>query len=89
MVKGFKEQLDYEPGRSLKRRAVRHTYMHRTEPDSVPVSYPLPSCLKERGLAVPDLLAYVLVSKICDHLTLIVRCKFMRNWPTPVIGWVI
>ena len=58
------EQLDYEPGRFLKRRTVRRTYVHRTEPDSAPVTAPLPPCLQERGLAAPGLLAHVLVSKI-------------------------
>jgi transposase len=64
------EQLDYEPGRFLKRRMVRRTYVHRTEPDSAPVTAPLPPCLQERGLAAPGLLAHVLVSKYCDHLPL-------------------
>ncbi len=64
------ERLDYEPGRFLKRRTVRRTYAHRTEPDSAPVTAPLPPCLQERGLAAPGLLAHVLVSKYCDHLPL-------------------
>jgi transposase len=64
------EQLDYEPGRFFKRRTVRRTYVHRTEPDSAPVTAPLPPCLQERGLAAPGLLAHVLVSKYCDHLPL-------------------
>ncbi len=64
------EQLDYEPGRFLKRRTVRRTYVHRTEPDSAPVIAPLPPCLLERGLAAPGLVAHVLVSKYCDHLPL-------------------
>jgi transposase len=64
------EQLDYEPGRFLKRRLVRRKYVQRSEPDSVPVIAPLPECLQERGLAAPGLLAHVLVSKYCDHLPL-------------------
>jgi transposase len=64
------EQLDYEPGRFLKRRTVRRTYVHRTQQDSAPVTAPLPPCLQERGLAAPGLLAHVLVSKYCDHLPL-------------------
>jgi transposase len=64
------EQLDYEPGRFLKRRTVRRTYVHRTQVDSAPVTAPLPPCLQERGLAAPGLLAHVLVSKYCDHLPL-------------------
>ena len=64
------EQLDYEPGRFLKRRLVRRKYVARDEPDSVPVVAALPECLQERGLAAPGLLAHVLVSKYCDHLPL-------------------
>jgi len=64
------EQLDYEPGHFLKRRTVRRNYVHRTQPDSAPVTAALPPCLQERGLAAPGLLAHVLVSKYCDHLPL-------------------
>jgi transposase len=64
------EQLDYEPGRFLRRRVVRRKYVHRTNPDLAPVIAPLPQSLRERGLAAPGLLAHVLVSKYCDHLPL-------------------
>ena len=64
------EQLDYEPGRFLRRRTVRRKYVHRTQTDATPVIAPLPDCLQERGLAAPGLLAHVIVSKFCDHLPL-------------------
>ena len=64
------EQLDYEPGRFLRRRTIRRKYVHRTQADAVPIIAPLPDCLQERGLAAPGLLAHVLVSKYCDHLPL-------------------
>ena len=64
------EQLDYEPGRFLRRRTVRRKYVHRTELDMTPIIAPLPDCLQERGLAAPGLLAHVIVSKFCDHLPL-------------------
>src|SRR6185437_13192508 len=64
------EQLDYEPGRFLRRRTIRRKYVHRTEVDAVPIIAPLPASLQERGLAAPGLLAHVLVSKYCDHLPL-------------------
>jgi transposase len=64
------EQLDYEPGRFLRRRTVRRKYVHRTDADAAPVIAPLPPCLQERGLAAPGLLAHVLVGKYCDHLPL-------------------
>jgi hypothetical protein len=44
--------------------------VHRTQEDAVPIIIPLPPCLLERGLAAPGLLAYILVSKYCDHLPL-------------------
>jgi transposase len=64
------EQLDYEPGRFLRRRTVRRKYVHRTETDTTPMLAPLPECLQERGLAAPGLLAHVIVSRFCDHLPL-------------------
>ena len=35
------EQLDYEPGRFLRRRIIRRKYVHRTERDLAPVIAPL------------------------------------------------
>jgi transposase len=64
------EQLDYEPGRFLRRRIVRKKYVHRTEAERAPVIAPLPEKLQERGLAAPGLLAHIIVSKYCDHLPL-------------------
>jgi transposase len=64
------EQLDYEPGRFLRRRIIRRKYVHRSEPDRAPVIAALPERLLERGLAAPGLLAHLLVSKYCDHLPL-------------------
>jgi len=64
------EQLDYEPGRFLRRRTIRRKYVHKLDHDRAPVVAPLPESLQERGLAAPGLLAHVLVSKYCDHLPL-------------------
>jgi transposase len=64
------EQLDYEPGRFLKRRVVRRKYVHRTELDSVPVIAALPERLLDRSLPAPGLLAQIVVGKYCDHLPL-------------------
>ena len=88
------EQLDYEPGRFLRRRTVRRKYVHRTEVDAAPVIAPLPACLQERGLAAPGLLAHVLVSKYCDHLPLyrqeqIFAQRFKINLPRQTLArWV-
>lgn len=51
------EQLDYEPGRFLRRRTVRRKFVHRTDADLAPVIAPLPEGLLERGIAAPGLLA--------------------------------
>ncbi len=64
------EQLDYEPGRFLRRRLIRKKYVHRTQVDQAPVIAPLPEKLQERGLAAPGLLAHIIISKYCDHLPL-------------------
>lgn len=64
------EQLDYEPGRFLRRRIVRRKYVHTSDPDRAPIIAPLPEKLQDRGLAGPGLLAQILVGKYCDHLPL-------------------
>lgn len=64
------EQLDYEPGRFLRRRTIRRKYVHRTELDQAPVIAPLPERLLDRSLPAAGLLAQVLVNKYCDHLPL-------------------
>jgi transposase len=64
------EQLDYEPGRFLKRRVVRRKYVHRTNPDCAPVIAALPERLLDRSLPAPGLLAQIVVGKYCDHLPL-------------------
>jgi len=64
------EQLDYEPGRFLRRRLVRRKYVHRINPDCAPLIAPLPERLLDRSLPAPGLLAHIVVSKYCDHLPL-------------------
>jgi transposase len=64
------EQLDYEPGRFLRRRVVRRKYVHRTELDGAPVIAALPERLLDRSLPAPGLLAQIVVGKYCDHLPL-------------------
>jgi transposase len=64
------EQLDYEPGRFLRRRLIRRKYVRRGDPEAVPVIAALPPSLQERCIAAPGLLAQIIVSKYCDHLPL-------------------
>jgi len=64
------EQLDYEPGRFLRRRVVRRKYVHKTNLDFAPIIAALPERLLDRSLPAPGLLAHILVGKYCDHLPL-------------------
>ena len=64
------EQLDYTPGRFLRRRLVRRKYVRHADPDQVPVIAPLPPKVVERGWLAPGLLAHVVTSKYADHLPL-------------------
>ena len=64
------EQLDYEPGRFLRRRLVRRKYVRRGNPEAVPIIAALPPSLQERCVAAPGLLAQIIVSKYCDHVPL-------------------
>jgi transposase len=73
------EQLDYEPGRFLRRRLIRKKYVHRTDKDQAPVIAALPDSLLERGLPAAGLLAHVLISKYCDHLPLYRQEQIFRQ----------
>jgi transposase len=64
------EQLDYEPGRFLKRRVIRNKYVHKTNADLAPIIAALPERLLDRSLPAPGLLAQIVVAKYCDHLPL-------------------
>jgi len=64
------EQLDYEPGRFLRRRVVRRKYVHKTKLDGTPIIAALPERLLDRSLPAPGLLAHIVVGKYCDHLPL-------------------
>ena len=67
MVSEISEQLDYEPGRFLRRRVVRRKYVRRGDPEALPVIGGLPPSLQERCIAAPGLLAQIIVGKYCDH----------------------
>jgi transposase len=64
------EQLDYEPGRFLRRRTIRRKYVQRDDPQAAPLIAPLPERLQDRSLPAPGFLAHLLVGKYCDHLPL-------------------
>jgi transposase len=64
------DQLDYEPGRFLRRRIIRRKYVKRSNSDQPPIIAALPARLIERGLMGPGLLAHILISKYADHIPL-------------------
>jgi transposase len=64
------EQLDFEPGRFLRRRTIRRKYVHRIDLNRAPLIAALPERLLDRSLPAPGLLAQILVGKYCDHLPL-------------------
>ncbi|MEM7790156.1 MAG: hypothetical protein AAF546_02035 [Verrucomicrobiota bacterium] len=61
------ERLDYEPARFWKHRLIRCKYTRKDSPYLPPVIAPLPPTLQERCLAMPSLIAQVVVSKYADH----------------------
>jgi transposase len=63
------EQLDYEPGRFLRRRLIRRKFVKRSDNHAAPVIAEL-NTLQERSIAAAGLLAQITVSKYCDHLPL-------------------
>ena len=63
------EQLDYTPGRFLRRHLIRRKYVSRNHPELAPVIAPL-NTLQDGCLAAPGLLAAIIVGKYCDHLPL-------------------
>lgn len=64
------EQLDYEPGRFLRKRTVRPTFVSRVEPEAAPITAELPERLIEKGLYGSGLLSEIIIGKYADHLPL-------------------
>jgi len=64
------EELDYEPGRFLRRRIVRPKYVRIADTQAAPIIAKLPEKLLERSILAPGLLAHVVIGKYADHLPL-------------------
>lgn len=73
------EQLDYEPGRFLRKRTVRPTYVSRVRPEEAPITAELPERLIEKGLYGPGLLSEIIIGKYADHLPLDRQEKIFRS----------
>jgi transposase len=95
------DQLDYEPGHFLRRRLIRPRYVKRVVSDSAPVIAALPPKLQDRSLPAAGLLAFVIVSKYCDHLPLyrqsaifatrhkiIIPRQTLCRWMGMAAGWL-
>jgi transposase len=88
------EQLDFEPAWFWRRRLVRPKYVHRLEVDAVPLVAPRPDGCQERCIAVPGLLAQILVAKYPDHLPLYrlksIYCSRHQVWlpRQTMVRWV-
>lgn len=63
-----REQLDYKPGRFLRRRLVRGKYVRKGDVLAKPVVAPLPPCLLERCIATPGLIAEIIDNRFVCHL---------------------
>jgi len=73
------EQLDYEPGRFLRKRTVRPTFVSRLEPEEAPIIAELPERLIEKGLYGSGLLSEIIIGKYADHLPLDRQEKIFRS----------
>lgn len=64
------EELGFEPPRFFKRKIIRPKYVRRTVTGRKPVVAKLPGRVIPRSKASAGLIAYIIVSKYCDHLPL-------------------
>lgn len=73
------EQLDYQPGKFIRRRLIRRKYVCKLDKTIPPQLAPLPPVLQERCLAAPGLLAHIITGKYCDHLPLYRQQQIYRR----------
>lgn len=64
------EQLDYEPGRFLKKRTVRPTFVSKAQPEETPITAELPERLIEKGMYGSGLMTEIIIGKYANHLPL-------------------
>ena len=73
------EELDVVPPRFIRRIIKRGKYVRKDERASPPIVAKLPPRLIERGILSPGLIAYILVSKFCDHMPFYRQEKIFRE----------
>ncbi len=64
------EQLDFEPGKFIRRRTIRPRFVHRTQKELPPIIHPAPKRIIDRGGAAPGLLTEIMIGKYADFLPL-------------------
>lgn len=96
------EQLDYEPGRFLRRRLVRRKYVCLSDKTAPPVIAPLPAALQDACIATPGLIAEIIVNKHAWHQPLYrqesifkqrhgvsIPRQTMMNWEAMAAHWLL
>lgn len=95
------EQLDYRPGRFLRRRLIRRKYVCVADKSAPPVIAPLPPSLQDGCLATPGLIAEIIVNKYAWHQPLYrqesifltrhgvaIPRQTVMNWEALAAGWL-
>lgn len=95
------EQLDYRPGRFLRRRLIRRKYVRVADKSAPPLIAPLPPALQDGCLATPGLIAEIIVNKYAWHQPLYrqesiflarhgvtIPRQTMMNWEALAAGWL-
>ena len=96
------EQLDYEPGRFLRRRLVRRKYVRLADKSAPPVVAPLPAGLQDACMATSGLVAEIIVNKHAWHQPLYrqeslfkqrhgvtIPRQTMMNWEAMAANWLL
>ena len=74
-----RDQLDYRPGRFLRRRLIRPKYVRRDDPLAKPVIAPLPPGLQDRATVTPALVAEVVANRYAQHLPYYRQAEFFSR----------
>lgn len=73
-------EVDVMPPQLFKREIVRPKYRHRLDRNRAPLLAPAPARPVAGGYASAGLLAWVLISKYCDHLPLYRQERMLARW---------
>jgi len=73
-------EVDVIPPQLFKREIIRPKFKHRLDRNRAPLVAPAPARVAPGGYASAGLLAWVLISKYCDHLPLYRQEKMLARW---------